>query len=408
MAAYNFSGRIVHDSDPAYENMVAAAHGKSPRPLCMCRPSGLEMYVAKIGELYILKRMPDTGSNHAATCGSYEPPLELSGLGEILGAAVQTNVIDGTINLKLDFSMSKRSAGRSSSCAESQASSQIGSDGTKLTMRATLHYLWSEAGFHRWSPAMAGKRTWFIIRKFLLDAAQDKLVKGRPLTDVLYVPETFSVDKKEAISSRRIAMFNSALANAAAKKYMLVIAEIKELADARYGKKIVFKHVPDCAFMLREDISLKLKKHFAAELELWGALEDLHLILLGTFSVSQNGIPSIEEMTLMLTTAQWIPIENNNEKALVDLLVDEKRRFEKGLRYNISFEKPLACAVLSDTREPVALYVVPRSPSPGFVTSLESLQSESRVASWSWDTEKGAIPPLPAPQSTDDVLQRIS
>ncbi len=42
------------------------------RPRCMCQRGGIEMYVAK-HRLYVVKRMPDTGHQHHATCVSYEP-----------------------------------------------------------------------------------------------------------------------------------------------------------------------------------------------------------------------------------------------------------------------------------------------------------------------------------------------
>jgi len=47
------------------------------------------MYIAKVGNRYIVKRMPDTGQLHSPDCDSYEPPAELSGLGEVLGSAIK-------------------------------------------------------------------------------------------------------------------------------------------------------------------------------------------------------------------------------------------------------------------------------------------------------------------------------
>jgi len=37
---------------------------------------------------YIVKRMPDTGSQHAPDCPSCEPPPQFSGLGQVLGSAI--------------------------------------------------------------------------------------------------------------------------------------------------------------------------------------------------------------------------------------------------------------------------------------------------------------------------------
>jgi hypothetical protein len=67
------------------------------------------MYVARLGasDGYIVKRMPDTGSHHAPDCPSYEPPAEVSGLGQVLGSAITEDPATGETTLKLDFPMSK-------------------------------------------------------------------------------------------------------------------------------------------------------------------------------------------------------------------------------------------------------------------------------------------------------------
>lgn len=79
MATYQFGERTISETHPDFQAMAAVAHRQHMRPLCLCKAPGLEMYVASIGERYILKRMPETGSQHAMTCASYEPPLACPG-----------------------------------------------------------------------------------------------------------------------------------------------------------------------------------------------------------------------------------------------------------------------------------------------------------------------------------------
>jgi hypothetical protein len=50
-------------------------------------PGGVEMYVAR-HSLFVVKRMPDSGSTHHPGCPSYEPEARQSGLGELVGEAV--------------------------------------------------------------------------------------------------------------------------------------------------------------------------------------------------------------------------------------------------------------------------------------------------------------------------------
>jgi hypothetical protein len=406
MATFSFAGRMISADDAHFPAIAAAAYASVPRPLCMCRAPGIEMYIARVGGRHIIKRMPETGGLHAMSCASYEPPPELSGLGEILGGAVQTNPLDGTTALKLDFSMSKQGASSPLSSDPQPGTSvadHVGSGGARLSLRSALHYLWGEAGFHRWSPAMAGKRSWFVVRKYLLQAAQDKLVKGVPLGDALYIPESFELDKKDAIAGRRNAAFaRHARLVGTRQSLMLLVGEVKEIGRARFGQKLIIKHAPDCVFLLRTDIAQRLTKRFAPELELWAAMDDLRLMVFGTFSVSQLGVPSMEELTLMLVTEQWIPLDGPHDKTLVDRLVRDRRRFDKGMRYNLEPDQPVASAVLCDTEAPVALYLVaPRASAP-YCQALESLQAESAVASWTWNCGDQSMPALPAVRQVDN------
>ena len=63
--------------------------------------------VARLGEGYIVKRIPGTGSHHAPDCPHYEPPAEFSGLGQVLGSAITEDPATGETTLKLDFPLSK-------------------------------------------------------------------------------------------------------------------------------------------------------------------------------------------------------------------------------------------------------------------------------------------------------------
>src|SRR5687767_13754525 len=100
---------------------------------------------------------------------------------------------------------------------------------SKLSITATLHYLWEEAGFNRWSDRMAGKRNWFIIRKHLLQAADNKTAKGAPLSEVLYIPEVFSAERKAELAQRHLSAIGRIRAAVAGpRRLMLLIAEVKE------------------------------------------------------------------------------------------------------------------------------------------------------------------------------------
>lgn len=111
MTSYLIVGKNVREDEPQLQMLLGTAYGKKPRPLCLCQKPGVKMYVTKLAGWHIIKRMPGTGGDHAPTCDSYEPPAELSGLGEINDNAIQENPDLGVTSLKFDFVLTK-GAGR--------------------------------------------------------------------------------------------------------------------------------------------------------------------------------------------------------------------------------------------------------------------------------------------------------
>jgi hypothetical protein len=175
-------------------------------------------------------------------------------------------------------------------------------------LRGLLHYLWDQAELTRWHPGFAGKRTWATVRRHLLQAAEHKLARGDSLRARLYVPEPFSIDERDAINARRLAQWQHAVAAPGKPQHlMLLIGEVKEIVPARYGFKAVVKHMPDQAFAIDEQLYRRLGRRFEPELALWGASDDIHMVMIATFGVSSAGVPAIVELSLMPVTRHWLP-----------------------------------------------------------------------------------------------------
>lgn len=385
-------------SDPSLTPALASIYGSKVRPFCDCQPGGVEMYIAKITGKFAVKRMPNTGQDHAPHCDSYEPPAELSGLGQLLGNAIDENADEGVTTLKLGFSLTKV-PGKTAPCVGMAEKDSVKSDGNKLTLRGTLHYLWEQAGFNRWSPAMEGKRSWAVIRKYLLLAAENKIAKAGALAERLYIPEPFSADKKSEIAYRRAARLAKAAAPAKETlQLMIVIGEVAEIGKARFGFKIRFKHVPDCDFMMNEELHKRLQNRFASELSLWNSNADngAHLMAIATVGIGSTGVPSFEEIALMVVSGSWVPFENQFDLVLLGMLSEKKRRYVKGLRYNLTSTTPLAAAVLSDTDPlPTALYVLPPGASGAYLEEISQLVDASKLPSIKWSPDSGEFPILP-------------
>lgn len=376
---------------------LEAAFSRREHPLCLCCPEGVPMYVARFEDRHILKRMPGTGPQHDPDCASYEPPSGLSGLGAVEGEAIIESPEDGTTLLKLGFSLSKMAGRAAQALGESSDPGEVRGDGARLSLRALLHFLWDRAEFNRWRPAMAGRRNWAVVRKFVMEAAGGATAKGRLLSDVLYIPEMFDADREDAILHRRTAFLSKAIqAERNRRSLAILIGEVKEVAPARFGFRLVVKHAPRFPFMLAEDLHRRMSKAFATELALWDASAESHLVAAATFGVGVSGIASVEAIALMVVNERWIPFDDRYEAMLMDTLTKRDASFTKGLRYNLSLAKPMACVVLRrDGAPPVAMYIVADNADSGYREALDALVEASGMDSWTWDLAVGAMPDLP-------------
>ena len=397
MGTYLFGSSRLSSEDDGFADALAAAHADRQRPKCLCLVQGIEMYVARLGEGFIVKRMPGTGSRHAPDCPSYEPPPEASGLGQVLGTAIKEDPATGETALRLGFSMSKL-GGRATMPAPGSPSDSVASDGSKLSLRGLLHYLWDQAELTRWQPGFAGKRSWGTVRKHLLLAAENKVARGEALRRRLYIPEPFSIEQRDALNARRVAQWNHAVATPGKPQHlMLLIGEVKEIVPARYGFKAVIKHVPDQAFALDEQLYRRLGRRFDSELALWASADTVHMVVIATFGVSDAGIPAIGEMSLMPVTPQWLPIEDSFERQLVERLVADGRAFIKGLRYNLHRDQCLATATLTDTGDAGSLmFVVPPGLEGTVVADgINGANPRNDAPVWVWQPASEAMPRLP-------------
>jgi len=392
-AVYEISGRRFEVGARGFADAVAEAHTAQQRPRCMCLVEGVEMYVARLGDGYIVKRMPDTGSHHAPDCPSYEPPAELSGLGQVLGSAITEDPATGETTLRLDFPLTTM-PGRSTIPPAGGEGDSVSSSGTKLSLRGLLHYLWDQAELTRWHPGFAGKRTWATVRRHLLHAAEQKLARGDALRSRLYVPEPFSIEERDAINTRRLAQWQSAVpAPGKAQQLMLLICEVKEIVPARYGFRVVVKHMPDQAFAIDEELYRRLGRRFEAELALWGASDDIHMVMIATFGVSSAGVPAIHELCLMPATRQWLPVEDGFEKQLLDKLVDESRAFVKGLHYNLGKKDRIASAALTDCEGSALMLFIVAAGLDGALLGHETDDPGEPI--WIWHRSGEPMPSLP-------------
>lgn len=313
------------------------------------------MYIARLADGYIVKRMPETGEQHAPACPSYEPPVEQSGIHPLLGTAIKEDPGTGMTLLKLGFSLS-RQTGRACPAKTPSVSSTVSSNNTRLSLRALLHYLWDQAELTRWHPGFEGRRTWGVVRRQLLLAATSLVACGEPLAARLDIPEPFSVENREAIKARRLSRWNETKGpGVQGQRLILLIAELKEIAPSRHGYMVVIKHVPDHGFALDDTLYRRMAHRFERELELWNAVIDARMILIATMSIRGSGLPRIAELSLMTVTEHWLPVEGWVEMQLVNSLVRDRRSFSKMPRYDMHPDARHPSLALTDKGDPAQL-----------------------------------------------------
>ncbi|WP_343057935.1 DUF1173 domain-containing protein [Nocardioides soli] len=386
-----YGHRITQTNNPDAQQLLAAAHTERVRPLCMCRNDGVAMYVAKVGpEKYVIKRMPDSGLEHAHRCASYLPPDELSGLGQVLGSAITEEADCGLTAIELGFRMSKAERAAPTGAGGGGVSDSVAADPNRLTLRAVLHYLWQEADLATWSPGMGGKRNWRVVSWYLRQAARGKFTKGKPLATRLYIPEPFNVEKKTEIAARRLSAWAPMQQHGSAQQFMMLIGELKAIDPARFGHKLVIKHLPDAPLTVDDTLLARLNKRFGDEMELWQTDDEGHLIVIATFSVSRAGLATAEEISLVMTDRNWLPYESLFDKLLLDTALDARRRFTKSLRYNLAPDVPMASLVLTDTETPTAAFLLTRDDNREAVAEIAT-----GIDVWTWviTEDMPALPP---------------
>lgn len=389
---YLIQGNSIATDSVRFQSALKRLYDSKIRPLCPCREPPIPMYIAKVNGRWIIKRMPNTGSDHNMECRSYEIPNELSGLGQVLDSVIKENSDNGVTVLRFDFSLSKR-ASKAISIGEPKEKSNIKTNGKKLSLRGLLHYLWEQAEFNKWSPAMTGKRNWYVIRKYLYDAAKDKTAKNVDLDTLLYIPEVFDLDQQQAIAQGRQLALNHLHEISKLQPFMLIVAEVKDIVSARFGFKMILKHLPDYPFLLNNDIYQQLYKRFAVELELWSANDNGHLMVIGTFGVNASGYAIFQEIALMMVTEQWIPFDNADEFALLTELTKTNRRFIKCQRYNLPSTVPTASVLLSDKdKAAIAIFVCPANASEAYRQDLQALTDNCGIKGYLWEPGNSEMP----------------
>lgn len=395
---YLLKARRMAEDAPDMQLALAQLHGTAERPRCLCVRGGVEMYIAAIGhaERWVLKRMPGTGSQHHPSCKSYEPDLTDSGLGELIGdAVVETD--DAMTEIFVNFSL-KKGLPRATVPLETTPTLEVKASKRKMSLQAVMHFLFDRAGFNRWSPAMEGKRSQAVLHKYLMEVADNTMLKGAPLSTCLVVPEQFSEQRKTQIAERRRSRLTALRAGPGDSTTGMAIAlgEFKCAEPAIHGRRIVLKHMADMPLFADDTTWQKVERAFAPSFLMKEAdpAAGFRLIICALIYPKTESAYVIHAASVMATTATWLPVDNAHEAQLVHHLVATRRHFIRPLRYDSRRPARFATALLLDAgARPVPLHAISTFASESEKAD-KSEQLHVTPNAWVWHSEQ-PMPPLP-------------
>jgi hypothetical protein len=389
-------GRTYLAADPELQEALAGVYDTPERPRCLCVRGGIEMYVAK-HRRYVVKRMPDRGHRHHATCASYEPELGQSGLGELIGESIIEHSPE-SVELRVDFPLA-RIPGRAFVRRAAQEPAEVNAPRHRMSLRAVMHFLFERAGFNRWYPAMAGKRTQGVMHKYLMEAADGIQTKGVTLSERLYIPEQFHEQRMSEIAERRrskLAVLQSA-EDDVQFKMALVLGEYKGAEASPLGCKVWLKHMPDAPLFIDSKAWERVKRVYGSLLETPDAdtKTKQRAVICALIYAKREHTYQIDTATFMLTTDNWIPIEGVYDADLIQALTEQRRRFVKPLRYDARSAAAFPNVLLLDTGpKPTPLHVLSASMDAKDRAAKEKAAKAQGETTWVWSTDK-PIPRLP-------------
>ena len=109
---------------------------------------------------------------------------------------------------------------------------------------------------------MAGKRNQGVLRKYLLEASEDVMVKGVPLAERLYVPEPFSEGVKEEAAQRRREKLALLHPHDGQAPLAVVIGEFKASEATVQGYRVWIRHMPDAPLLIAAKSWARIERVF--------------------------------------------------------------------------------------------------------------------------------------------------
>lgn len=392
MTSYIIGDELISSEDAQFQSRLADAHQRRVRPLCTCRDQGHQLAMAiahlqiKGADRYIIRRLPETGHDHAADCHHHEEPEGLSGLTQVRGTAIQHDEDDDTYKLKLDFPLGQNDRRPPIIDPDTaHGASKPRPKDSRLKPIGLLHHLWHGADLTRMNGGILHHRSWNVVRARLLTFLTRQRTSTRDIAKLAFIPQTFNLEDKTRLEGAMRARLNQAMDQ---KQALILIGEVKDIQD----RQLVIKHLPFARLMIGETARASLARAWSRAEPLRMALEHSHIIAIAIIFVAPTGLALIHDIDLMNVTAQWVPFETMDEHDLLAGFDQARRTYQKSLSYGTP--APISFARLLDTGDHgTACFVVRGAISADLQAVMDALSAD-HLPLWCWQSDESR-PDLP-------------
>lgn len=388
------------------QRLLAKYKLQNTHPRCECTKNAPSLYIAKRNKYYLAK-MPNTGKLHNPECESFDLDVKTRGLG-VFDTNVVTVNSDGMLAIKLQSPFSHKKSIKIARLSNDlppipPVKHESSGKQDKMTLSGFLSVLWEEAELNRWYPLFAGKRSWAVLRRRLLEAAENILAKKTLLSEILFIPEPFKTDKADDIDTRRRRQYHSIMqVKKGVTQYMVVVGRIREVLYSEEGCSIrLGQQGNNVVYWGGKHILKKLINDAKTIEKVSKSNTESRVMTMMVVMTDDTGALSIRDIGFLEVDNHYLPLTNIKDGFIINALIEEDRAFIKTMDYSTHIIDVHPSFLLLDVgNKPYPMGVFGVMASEAVLIAREKAEARWRDefdGVWIWDqsTNEGLPPALP-------------
>ncbi len=317
--------------------------------VCLCRPQRLRLVTrAGLGGRHHVACWPHEGPEHHPSCPFFHLEPELSGRGRYTPDAIQVSPQQTSIRFELP--LATRPVQRAAA-AESHTSQQRGGQRNTVGLLGLLHYLWETAGLTCWPgpECPAPQRNWPTISTALCQHLTRCTINTSPAGEAVYVVPPYRPATSEQALQRFDAFLDGLGGPGPSIRRGLLVAEVKDVNRAAHGVSYqLAQQSPRRQVFVSTVRQERIRAAYPRVFDGSGNAAGARRIGLFYLERSPAGYATAVDAALMLTSANYIPVDSSYEIAMAAALQAAGRAFVKPLRYDASDQAVFPDFVLTD------------------------------------------------------------